>query len=270
MKIKLTVIKALLALTILVLLGASPDGSSASPATTDMSPTFIYLPICLNNACPGPMYADDFSYPGSGWPVADSGKVLTEYSGGKYHILVRQTQWATGAGPGFQASDYSVSVRVKNTSGNFGTYGLAFGISKNWKSLYTLEINPNGSYGIYRYDPGKVVTLIEASSDWIETGTTPNQIKIERNGASISAYANGEFLTQLTDDTYMGSLDLGLIAISYDQPDVDILFDNFTVFRLNCETASPALESQGGLISQPEKSSLLPNILEGGSIPLHK
>lgn len=216
------------------------------------------------------MYADDFSDPGSGWPVADSGKVLTEYSGGKYHILVRQTQWASGIGPGFRASDYTVSVSVQNISGSFGTYGLAFGISKNWKSLYSLEINPTGSYGIYRYDPGKVVTLIEAPSGAILPGTATNQITVVRNGASISAYANGDLLTQLTDDTYMGSLDLGLIAISYNDPNVDILFDNFAVYSLNCVTAPSPLGSQGGLISQPEKSSLLPTTLDSGSIPLHR
>jgi hypothetical protein len=159
---------------------------------------------------------------------------LFEYNNGEYRILVRSTDWATGAHPGFQASDYYVTVDLRNPSNVFGSYGIGFGIAQGWSALYTLEIYPDGWFGIYRIDPSDFQILFEAYSPAINQGSATNQIKIERNGALINAYANGQLLASVMDGTYTGSHYVGLVVISYDQENIDIRFDNFNVDPITC------------------------------------
>ncbi len=97
---------------------------------------------------------------------------------------------------------------------------------------------PDGWYGIYRYDPDNLVMLAEASSSAIKQGSATNAIQVERNGAAIKVSANGQVLTSITDGTYSGSRYLGLIVFSYNQPNVDVRFDNFVVNQINCWGAS--------------------------------
>ena len=86
---------------------------------------------------------------------------------------------------------------------------------------------------IYRWDPTDTVPLIEAFSTAIHQGTASNQIKVERIGSTINAYANGQLLASVTDGTYTGSRYIGLVVFS-NQPNLDIRFDNFTVYSSSC------------------------------------
>lgn len=194
----------------------------------------VFIP-CILKACV-PLYFDNFSNSSSGWPISDDPDELFEYNNGEYRILVRTTNWATGTYPGVQASDYSVTVDLRNPSNVFGSYGIGFGIADDWSSLYTLEIYPDGWFGIYRVDPSDFQTLFEAYSLAINQGSATNQIKIERNGAWINAYANGQLLASVIDSTYTGSLYIGLVVVSEDQENLDIRFDNFKVDPISCKS----------------------------------
>jgi hypothetical protein len=229
-------------------------------AAFDIPPMLIFLPACLQKDCPGPLYADDFSNPSSGWPTGDDGNLRYEYLSGEYRMLVRDTYWTAAARPGFQASNYVVSVDVRNNDVVFGSYGLAFGISQDWSTLYTLEIYQNGNFGIYRYEPGSVVPLAEGYSPAIKLGFDTNNIEVERNEANINAYANGQLLASAIDSNYMGSRYLGLIAVSYDESNVDIRFDNFVVTTPGCAGAALSLISGENIaITQFKDLYLLPN-----------
>ena len=120
----------------------------------------VYLPVILK-PCP-PLY-DDFSNPASGWFVGDDGKNRYEYVSGEYRILVRPIQWGAVVDPGFQASGYAVSVNLRNPNGVDGSYGIAFGVAGDSSTFYTLEIYPDGGYGIYRYDPTGLTPLLRHS-----------------------------------------------------------------------------------------------------------
>jgi uncharacterized repeat protein (TIGR01451 family) len=182
-----------------------------------------------------PLYFDDFSNPGSGWPVADDGKNLVEYSNNEYLILVRPPSWGVIARPGFKAADYLVSVAARNPGNVMGSYGIAFGMSQDGSTFYSFEIFPNGWYGLYRNSGQSYVKLAEAFSSAIHQGSATNLIKVKRNGSEIVVFANNQLLTSVTDSNFTGDLYLGLITFSYDQPYVDIRFDNFTVVPLACE-----------------------------------
>ena len=165
-----------------------------------------------------------------------------EFIQGEYRILVRERHWWTGARPNFQASDYTISVDVRNVDNRTGSYGIAFGIAPDWSSLYSLEIFPHGWYAIYRREPNNVVvTLASEFTPAINQGSATNHLQVERKGASITAYANGQLLASVTDSTFTGPLYLGLSLVSYNQPDLDIRFDNFTVFKAGCAVPNTGL-----------------------------
>lgn len=210
-----------------------------------------YLPL-ISKPCL-PLYSDDFSNPSSGWPVGDSpsGNARFEYMDGEYRILVRATKWSAAASPGFQASDYTVSVDLRNKKNVWGSYGLAFEIASDWTSLYTLEIYPDGWYGLYRYDPGSLSILSEAYSPAIYAGSATNHIKVERNGDSINAFANGQLLVSVKDATYMGFRYFGLAVFSGSQPQVDIRFDNYTVYSVNCGGTNSGSNTANGWLPSP-------------------
>jgi hypothetical protein len=228
----------------------------------------VLLP-CINSPCK-PLYSDDFSNPSSGWPVLDTGNHLYEYNNGEYRILVRKTNGWAAASPDLQSSDYSVAVDLRNPNIVNGSYGIAFGIAPDFSSFYTLEIYPDGWYGIYRYDPSGYVTLSEAYSSTIYQGSATNHIKVERNGASIKAYANGQLLASVTDGTYTGSRFIGLVVFSFDQPDVDIRFDNFTVYPISCTGANSPLITQNKWLVAPDQKIFDFNVIEKGHANSHR
>jgi uncharacterized repeat protein (TIGR01451 family) len=196
----------------------------------------IFLP-CVHKPCP-PIYEDNFNNPNSGWPVEDDGEIGYEYLNGEYRILVRPAPGFALARPGFQANDYRVMVDVRNLNSVMGSYGILFGVAQDWSSFYSLEIYPDGWFGIYRYDPYDIIPLAEAESAAIHQGSAVNQLKVERDGSSIRAYANGQLLAEVTDYNYTGSRYIGLGVFSYKEANLDIRFDNFMVYPVSCGTAN--------------------------------
>ena len=77
-----------------------------------------------------------------------------------------------------------------------------------------------------------------------------------RHGASINAYANGQLLASVTDGTYTGSLYIGLVVLSYNQRNVDIRFDNFTVYPTTCPAPAAALSVTNGASELPAQRFL--------------
>jgi hypothetical protein len=199
-----------------------------------------YLPL-VSKPCL-PLYTDDFSNPASGWPIDDIENIYRlEYLDGEYRILLRHTNYWAGARPGFQAADYIATVDLRNPNNISGYYGINFGLAQDWSSFYLFLISQEGWYAILRYGSENWVVLSNAFSSAIQPGSATNRIQVERNGATINTYANGQLLASVIDGTYTGSLFFGLAVLSFDQPRVDIRFDNFTVYPIDCKGSNSRL-----------------------------
>ena len=242
--------------------GSATNQGAAYVFSLKELPFRVYCPWVAKPCVP--LYSDTFSNPGSGWLVADNDNYRTEYRNGEYRMLVRSTGWGVYSYPGFQASDYSVSVDVRNAFGVFGSYGILFGMAADASTAYSLEIFPDGYYGLYRWDPDSYTTIAEAFSPAISQGRAANQIKVVRNGSSIKAYANGQLLIGYEENTYTGSRYIGLIVFSYEEPEVDIYFDNFLVMPINCANSSSASIAAGGW-QQAGSQQLLNRMQKGHS-----
>jgi CSLREA domain-containing protein len=196
----------------------------------------VYLPCAIRIHC-APAFRDDFSDPQSGWPVDDLGDIMWEYSGGEFRTLIRSSFWWAGARPGLAATDFRVNVEVRNATGVYGAYGLFFGGSADWSEMYVFAIDPLGYYAIYHKDGDTWSFLANGWSGLINHGTATNRLQVIRQGLDIDVYANGHPVVSVTDSSYVGSRYVGVIALSFDDPNLDIYFDNFEVHSLVCGQA---------------------------------
>jgi hypothetical protein len=70
------------------------------------------------------------------------------------------------------------------------------------------------------------MTFVQA----IKTGDASNQLEANCSGQSLSLSVNGQAAVQASDSDFTSG-EVGLITGSYDEPGVDILFDNFSVHK---------------------------------------
>ncbi|MCB0165329.1 MAG: PQQ-like beta-propeller repeat protein [Anaerolineae bacterium] len=195
----------------------------------------VYLPSILRNHCTS-LYTDNFENPASGWYVGDNGNVRFEYLNDEYRLLIRNPRWWAGARPNVAIENAIVTVDVRNVTGEPSSYGLQFGIANNWSQFYSFEITPDGYYNLFRYSSNSGWTLLARDvSPHIYLGQATNRLRIVRSGSQISAYANGQLLKSLSDSTFTGTRYLGVIVTSFDEPDIDVRFDNFTVDSATCD-----------------------------------
>jgi hypothetical protein len=230
----------------LAIAGIAATGARAANST-------IYLPIVQN--FPPPLFSDDFSNPASGWPTTPqtdlSGRVIATrgYVGGTYQILFSQDAslfqqfgFYVPAQHNLLAGDFQAEADVWPASANTdGTIGVYFDNSST-TGFYDFEVGLGGYY-LARYSyPAQAWTsvLSFAKSGAVLGGNQVNHIKVVRQGASISLYANNQLLAQVTDNTYPTGF-VGLAA-SNDVNSVgfDARFDNFALYALGPVPTSSA------------------------------
>ena len=196
----------------------------------------LYLPLVMKDYSPAPPcppdYADDFSDPESGWLVYEDADVKYDYTGGEYQIWLKNPSAGRWVTPGAKASDFTVAVSARRTSGTDGPYGILFGINEDWSELYMVVINED-YYDILRYDSGWTF-LASASSPDILTGTAWNRIKVTRDGTAISLYINDQFQTTVYDGSFTGFRRIGLSVYSPSGSDLDVRFDDFAIYPASC------------------------------------
>lgn len=178
------------------------------------------------------LFKDDFSSPDSGWERTKYAEGIMDYDGGAYRILVnaRQTDfWST------PRKDFG-NVRMEVDAGKLaGPDENRIGLicRSDGKSYYFFLISSDGYYGIGIFTKGQTVLLGQSQmqySDKIKTGTNVNHLRADCNGDALTFYANGFQLAQVHDPNLTHG-DVGLLAGTFDNPGVDIVFDNFVVVK---------------------------------------
>jgi photosystem II stability/assembly factor-like uncharacterized protein len=198
-------------------------------ATPTRTPTTTYL------------YFDDFSNPSSGWPVDDDGDRRVGYLNGQYQILARRTNYAFNVTPNFRCTDCTIDVQGRFASSVYGAYGILFGITDDWDK-YLFRVNGNQEYSLRKTTAGSWETVVDWTwSPHVNAGQSANRLRAVRHGSQIVLYANEQYLTTVTDGSFMGSLRVGLTASAFSNPNVDARFDNFAVYPVAGSPASSGL-----------------------------
>lgn len=238
------------------------DGSTTT-AELRMGPRIstLFLPIIGKNFGPcSPIWFDDFSNIGSGWPIEDDQWHTFAYTGGEYQIVGKSTNWTLVASPGVRMTDGVIVVSMRfatATGGSDDNGGIVFGqmLENNW-NFYRFTVRRDGSYCIQRH---------AATSGWVTlkcghaTGYLPypatNRLKVVRNGSAITAYINGQFLATVFDSNYVGSLRVGLSAGS-GTSSADLRFDDYGIYPVSCNdqvAANEAFNATVRALDTPEK-----------------
>ena len=218
MVIRYRIVRFLL-LVLLLLLSACSNGMQSA--------TEVVLPTLVSDAV---LFQDDFSNPKSGWDRASQGGNSTDYADGKYRITLSTPQQDIWANP-YQYFDQDIIVEVdvwQNPSTVQAAYGIICGYS-DVNNFYALTIGSGGYVEIFRYQQGKRLTLISAKN---QPGIDPeyNHLKAECTSSSLQLWVNGSLVAEV-EALEVPYGDVGLIVSSFDEANVEILFDNFVVWN---------------------------------------
>jgi uncharacterized repeat protein (TIGR01451 family) len=208
----------------------------------------VHLPIVLQGgaatACPA-YYADDFSDPGSGWPVDDDADRRFAYTGGQYQMWLKKPSLGWSVTPGAQATDFAAAVSARRASGSSGGYAIRFGINEDWSQFYEFYVEAN-RYSIWKYDSGWTALRNPTASSYIKTGTNWNRLKVIRAGTNISVYANNQYLTTVADGSFIRLGRIGLAAYSASSAALDARFDDFALYPAECGVSAAGIGFEMG------------------------
>lgn len=175
---------------------------------------------------------DDFSSPSSGWDHTKYAEGIMDYDGGGYRILVNALQANFWSSPHKDFSDVRIEVDAGKLAGpDQNRIGLI--CRSDEKDYYFFIMSSDGFYGLGIFTGGQAALLGMSemqSSDKINTGTAVNHLRADCNGDDLAFYVNGYRLADVHDPTLQHGK-VGLLAGSFDQPGVDIVFDNFMVIK---------------------------------------
>jgi len=213
MKMRLLLFLSAVILSMLACQAASP-GDSQEPTQPD-----------------GMLFQDDFADSNSGWDQVTASDGVTDYADGIYRIFVNNANTDVWANPGLSFGDVRVEVEASKVGGEDNN---DFGVICRYQdaeNFYFFVISSDGYYGIGKVAEG-VQTLIGNDlmkpSEVINQGDSSNRLRAECAGSALRIYANDQLLAEFEDTTFTSG-DVGLIAGSFDNPGVDIHFDNFVV-----------------------------------------
>ncbi len=197
-----------------------------------------YLPCISREYCPLGLH-DDFSNPNSGWPIDEDNYVVFNYVDGEYRIVAKQANMWAAVRKDSKSNNFQTGVDVRSVSSTYGTYGLMFNIAEDWSHFYSFEIDRDGYFGIWRYSDAAGWKLLYVNhSPYINTGNFVNQLGVRRDGALIEVFANNHKLAAISDGSFIGQHDVGMIATTFNESYLDVRFDNYYITPSECTGTS--------------------------------
>ena len=129
-------------------------------------------------------------------------------------------------------SNFVYQVQVTLDQGDLAQEGMLFQVDSTNKDYYFFSIGSDGSYALALYNSGNQVTNLSSSvSPAITTGLgQSNQLSVLAKNGSYYLYANGQYLTTVTN-TGLSSGKIGLAVVDQNTP-ADAEFSNAQIWKL--------------------------------------
>jgi hypothetical protein len=180
------------------------------------------------------LYADDFSKPNSGWETfSETNKSVISYQANGLRILVNQPQTDLWTKPGKNFKDSWQEVdAIKLNGPDNNHFGIICRYQDNM-NFYAFLVSSDGYSGVVKVKNGKMIILGDGTLEYnpsIHKGQVVNHLRAGCIGPILILLVNDVKLLALQDSDFVSG-GIGLIAGSYDQPGVDIYFDNFMVYK---------------------------------------
>ena len=169
----------------------------------------------------GPAFGDPFTNPASGLPNGGESR----YEGGKYRVSPNAPNRAVWATYGSSYGDVTIEVTAQLEGS--ATAGIVFWQGGN-EEYYLFSISADGSYQVALFQAGRWSSLTPWTRNAAIAATSPNRLKLETRGATITVSANGKVLGT-TQAPAPGSGRLGLLAATFAQPGGGATFGDLQV-----------------------------------------
>jgi hypothetical protein len=178
------------------------------------------------------LYQDDFSSSTTGWDRLASAEGVMDYDGGGYRILVNALQVSFWSTPHKNLSDVRMEVDMGKLAGpDENRIGLICRYAGS--DYYFFMVTSDGYYAIGKFTNGQMTQLGQSEMQYnenIHKGIAINHLRGDCVGNTFTLYVNGFQIAQAQDSTLTAG-DVGLMAGTFAQPGVDIVFDNFVVLQ---------------------------------------
>ena len=198
--------------------GSAPAESAQAPAAAQASGAVLFQ--------------DDFAQATTGWDRLLVTEGVMDYYSGGYRVLVNALQTNFWATPRRNFTDVRVEVDTGKLGGpDENRIGLL--CRYNGKDYYFFIISSDGFYGMGIFKDGQAVLLGQTemlASSNINQGLAINHLRADCTGSTLTFYVNG-FQVAQAQDTTLPSGDIGILAGTFNEPGVDIIFDNFVALQ---------------------------------------
>ena len=198
--------------------GSAPAESTQAPAAAQASGAVLFQ--------------DDFAQATTGWDRLLVTEGVMDYYSGGYRVLVNALQTNFWSTPRRNFTDVRVEVDTGKLGGpDENRIGLL--CRYNGKDYYFFIISSDGFYGMGIFKDGQAVLLGQTemlASSNINQGLAINHLRADCTGSTLTFYVNG-FQVAQAQDTTLPSGDIGILAGTFNEPGVDIIFDNFVVLQ---------------------------------------
>jgi hypothetical protein len=178
------------------------------------------------------LFYDDFSQNRGLWEIFTEADATAQIDNGQMDLTITQPSKVALAMSALNVADFDLSVSSTLTGGGLtNSYGLVFRYIDNG-NFYRLDLTGDGLWGVSRRLNDQWISMVDLkSSPAIQAGLAkPNALRILARGGTFMFYANGTLLGSISDNNLpVGRI--GLFASTFDDPTVQVGFDNVRVTK---------------------------------------
>jgi hypothetical protein len=217
------------------------QGAQATASTEGATATATTLSTLLTQATGKTPALDDNLTDNSGSGRWDQGTTINTsvastgcaFKDGTYHVSEAQQGFLQPCiAENTDFSNFVYQVQVTLDQGDLAQEGMLFQVDSTNKDYYFFSIGSDGSYTLALYNSGNQVTNLSSDvSPAITTGLgQSNQLSVLAKNGSYYLYANGQYLTTVTN-TGLSSGKIGLAVVDQNTP-ADAEFSNAQIWKL--------------------------------------
>lgn len=181
------------------------------------------------------IFKDDFAQPFNGWlrgtELPNGG--ISDYADGNFRIFVNEPNFDYWSVPNLDFKNTRIEVdAVKQSGPEINRFGLICRYQDEL-NFYFFITSSDGYYGVGKVK-GDQLSLIGMDemlpSSAILTGSGLNHLRADCIDNQLTFFVNGQLVVQVFDSDFPTG-DVGFLAGTFNEPGVDVIFDNFVVVK---------------------------------------
>lgn len=209
-----------------------------SPTRTP-SPTATFSPVDIRSRLGEPTWREEFADAGLSWYTYEDKRVRFQASDGKLNMMAfepnNELGWALSAYE-LDAKFYAEMDFTPQTCGERDRYGLLISPTKKANRSYMFDFSCDGQYSFWIWDgvAEEFTSLIPwTKSTSIHPGSNhTNRLGILVDGNKFFLYANGDLLTQKTNDRF-DKIYLGIMVGGQKTKHFTVISDALSYWLIN-------------------------------------